>query len=171
MIVPVALDLLGMIGVVLYFTVVPSLWLLVPSVLLSVAGTFLLLSLLVAMQQPRLAYEAEELLIYLDEPQPVRIPVEIVECFFAGQGPSFLPTIQGREPEVSNVIVRLAESALDWHHRDTKPQIAHWCEGYITIRGAWCEPIGNEALGRLNKRLVEVQRERKARLAAEKAAT
>ena len=94
-------------------------------------------------------------------PARVRVPIEVVEVFFVGQGPSNLPKMKGREPETTNIIVRLAESAGEWKHRDVDPRFAHWCEGYVTLRGAWCEPIGETALRRLNKRLVEVQRERK----------
>lgn len=115
--------------------------------------------------QPRLAYERDSLLVFLEGREPVRVPLEIVECFFLGQGPSELPKIDGVEPETSNVIVRLAERAKDWHHRDTKPAIAHWCEGYITLRGAWCEPISGEALKELNHRLATAHREQKSRQA------
>lgn len=166
LLIPAVIELLGSAGLVIYFGAYPSVWVLIPSIALMSVGTLLMLSLLFAMQQPRLAYEEEQLLVYLDEPAPVRVPIDVVECFFLGQGPSFLPNLDGKESETSNVIVRLAESAHEWHHRDTKPQIAHWCEGYITLRGAWCEPISNEALGKLNKRLVEAHRARKARIAA-----
>jgi len=112
--------------------------------------------------QPRLACERNDLLVYFEPRDPVRVPLEIVECFFLGQGPSELPKIAGVEPETSNVIVRLAERAKDWHHRDVKPSLGHWCEGYITLRGAWCEPISGEALKRLNHRLAEAHRRQKA---------
>ena len=114
-----------------------------------------------------MAYEPGKLLVYLGRPEPVRVPIEVIEVFFVGQGASNLPPLKGREPETTNIIVRLAESAPEWKHRDVDPRFAHWCEGYITLRGAWCEPIGETALRRLNKRLVEVQRERKEQAAAE----
>jgi hypothetical protein len=60
------------------------------------------------------------------------------------------------------VVVRLAESATDWKHREVRPAFGQWCEGYITLRGAWCEPITREVMQGLNRRLAEVQRERKA---------
>jgi hypothetical protein len=140
-----------------------SFWL-VPS-FAAVAGIYLIGNLLWHAAQPRLAYEPDSLLVYLEANEPVRVPLEIVECFFLGQGPSELPKIDGMEPETSNVIVRLAERAKDWHHRDVKPAIAHWCEGYITLRGAWCEPISGEALKALNHRLATAHREQKARQA------
>jgi hypothetical protein len=97
------------------------------------------------------------LLVYLDPTRPTRVPIEIVECFFLGQGPSELPKLKGREPETQNVIVRLAEAASEWKHRDVRRALGHWCEGYITIRGSWCEPISPDLMKRLNRRLAEVQ--------------
>src|SRR2546426_1066411 len=76
-----------------------------------------------------------------------------------------LPALAGRDPETANILIRLTESATEWKHRDVSPKFAHWCESYITLSGAWCEPIDGEALRRLNRRLVEVQREQKQRTA------
>jgi hypothetical protein len=125
--------------------------------------------LYLASRTPRLAYERDELLVYLEGFQPVRVPIDIVECFFLGQGPSLLPKVKGKEEETQNIIVRLAESAVDWKHRDVPDRYGHWCEGYITLRGAWCEPITRERMQALNRRLAEVHRERKARLAERQA--
>lgn len=131
-------------------------------------GLFVLMSLWLlgslthAMLLPRVAYQSGELLVYLEFQRPTHVPIDIVEVFFLGQGPSELPKIKGREPETQNVIIRLAESATEWKHRDMKPAIGLWCEGYITIRGSWCEPITPEIMRQLNHRLIEIQRERKA---------
>lgn len=125
------------------------------------AGLMMLASLAWWLPVPRLAYEPGELLVFIDR-QPVRVPIDVVEVFFLGQGPSLLPDLAGREPETSNVIVRLAESAVEWKHRDVNPRIAHWCEGYITLCGAWCEPIRPERLRTLNARLAAIHRERKS---------
>jgi hypothetical protein len=100
--------------------------------------------------------------VYLEPARPTAIPIDIVECFFLGQGPGQLPKLRGRETETQNVIVRLAESATEWKHREVQPAIGLWCEGYITLRGSWCEPIDRNLMQRLNRRLAEVQRERKA---------
>jgi hypothetical protein len=138
-------------------------WLFVAAaILLSLPPLWMLGGLAYASTIPRLAYERGELLVYLDLSQPVRLPIEIVEVFFLGQGPSELPKLAGREPETQNVIVRLAESATEWKQRDVRPGIGHWCEGYITLRGSWCEPITRDVMQQLNRRLAEVQRERKA---------
>jgi hypothetical protein len=153
-----------------------SLWLSVSSgqpwlvsavcLLLAAPPLWMLLGLAYALTRPRIAYAPGELLVFVEMHRPTRVPIEIVECFFLGQGASELPKLGGREPETANVVVRLAESATEWKHRDIKPAFGQWCEGYITIRGAWCEPISRELMQRLNRRLAEVQRERKAAGAA-----
>jgi hypothetical protein len=133
--------------------------------LASVATASLLAVLWIAnrSRQPRLAYANGQLEVYLAR-QPLRVPIEIVECFFMGQGPSFLPAMpigdSKAAPDTANLIVRLAESEPDWKHRDVWPRLGQWCEGYITIRGAFCEPLSKEVAGKLNHRLVEVHRER-----------
>ena len=129
------------------------------------AGTFVM-----AMRRPRLAYGDEQLWVFLDPREPVRVPIEIVECFFLGQGPSFVTSGTKKEAETQNIIVRLAESAVDWKHRDVPDKYGHWCEGYITLRGAWCEPITKDRMAALNRRLAEVHRERKAKAAEERTA-
>lgn len=128
-------------------------------------GVLIALQLLYWMRVPRLAYEDEHLLVYLDSATPTRVPIEIVECFFLGQGASELPKLEGKEPETANVVVRLAESAKEWRHRDVRPTLGHWCEGYITLNGAWCEPIDAESLKRLNQRLVAEHRKLRERRA------
>jgi hypothetical protein len=132
-----------------------------PLVIVAVVPLWMLGELVYAVFHPRVAYEAGELLVFLEPTRPTRVPIDIVEVFFLGQGPSPLPKLKGREPETQNVIIRLAESAAQWKHREVKPAFGQWCEGYITIRGAWCEPITPGVVKRLNQRLAEVQRERK----------
>lgn len=131
-------------------------------VLCMAGGLAMVFSLASWLRVPRLAYEEGELLVYVEQRRPIRVPIDSVECFFLGQGPSRLPQLAGREPETANVIVRLSEAAADWKHRDVNPRIAHWCEGYITLCGAWCEPIQPSALRQLNHRLAEVHRQRKS---------
>jgi len=121
-----------------------------------------------AMMRPRVGYEAGELWVFLEPTEATRVPIDIVEVFFLGQGPSELPRLKGREPETQNVIIRLAESAVDWKHRDVRPAIGHWCEGYITIRGSWCERITPDVMRRLNRRLSEVQKEQRGKSDAER---
>ncbi len=137
-------------------------WLGAVAAIVSLPPVWLLAGLVLALTRPRLAYEEGELLVYVDAYRPTRVPIDVVEVFFLGQGPSELPKLAGREPETQNVVVRLAESATDWKHREVRPAFGQWCEGYITLRGAWCEPITREVMQGLNRRLAEVQRERKA---------
>lgn len=121
------------------------------------AGT-LAAAILLQLRVPRLAYAQDDLLVYTGEHRPVRLPIDIVECFFLGQAPTELGHSSLEEAESRNLVVRLAERASDWHHREIKRSIGHWCDGYITISGIWCEPIDAEMLQELNHRLVEVKR-------------
>jgi hypothetical protein len=116
-------------------------------------------------QSARLALEGDYLVVDLGTPSPLRVPIDIVECFFLGQGPSLLPVGgfgNGRKPpETSTVVVRLADRASQWRQRDVKPALGHWCDGYITIRGIWSEPINGELVRRLNANLIEAHRQLK----------
>jgi len=165
--------LLGMIipGLLLTVAVGPLTWCLMTNqhpgllllfLLLAAVPLWMIGEFLYALAHPRIGYQAGHLLVYLELTRPTKVPIEIVECFFLGQGASELPKLRGREPETQNVVVRLAESASEWKHRDVRPTFGHWCEGYITIRGSWCEPITEALLKHMNQRLVEVQRERRA---------
>lgn len=139
------------------------------AVVLGVLGGVLLGTLWRLMRQPRVAYDAGEVLVHGGLAEPLRVPVEAVECFFVGQAGAMIPDAAGKEAEVRTVIIRLAEAATEWHHRDVKAAFAHWCEGYITIRGTWCEPITPDLLKRLNGRLAALHRERKAQQAEARA--
>ena len=92
-------------------------------VLVAAAGLWMVGQLAYAMTRPRLGYEAGDLLVYLEPTRPTRVPIGVVEVFFLGQGPAELPKLKGREPETQNVIVRLAESAEEWKHRDVRPAL------------------------------------------------
>jgi hypothetical protein len=111
---------------------------------------------------PRMAYEEGQLLLYLPPPEPLRVPIDIVECFFIGQGPSLLPDEKGGEAQAANIIVRLAQKATDWHTAETPPLLAKWADGYITLRGALCESFDGDFVNALNKKLAEIHRARRA---------
>lgn len=111
--------------------------------------------------QPRLAYSDGRLLVYLGGPRPIAVPIEIVEAFLLGQGPSWLAGKKHRRTETTTLVIRLADRAVDWSHRSVHPILGSWCDGYITIRGTWCEPLSVELVNRLNQRLHEVTRARK----------
>jgi len=113
--------------------------------------------LMVEISRPRLAYGDGHLLVRLRGGPPVRVPIEIVECFLLGQGPSMLKGHHDPR-ETSTVVVRLDERAEDWSQVDVKPALGSWCGGHITIRGTWCEPLDVDFVRRMNARLAEVQR-------------
>lgn len=114
--------------------------------LIAVAGLLLL------MRQPRLARSREHLLVYLGM-IPFRIPIDVVEAFLLGQGPTMLPGRRNAAAQTKTVVIRLADSATDWSRREVNPSIGKWCEGYITLRGTWCEPLNVEVVRRLNRNL------------------
>lgn len=120
------------------------------------AGAVTLMILLWQLRQPRLAYQDRHLLIFLRTGPPFRVPIEFVECFWLGQAPSMLPGKQNENTEVAAVVIRIADKAAEWRHQDVKPQLGKWCEGYVTIRGTWCEPLNIDVVNRLNTRLAEV---------------
>lgn len=119
---------------------------------------------------PRIAYDEGFLVLQLTPPDAIAVPIEIVECFFIGQGPSAMPPVDGLEAQSVNVVVRLAEKAVEWKHRDVHTLLAHWCDGYIVIRGIWCEPLDGDLVNRLNKKLAAAHRRQRALAAAERSA-
>ena len=119
-------------------------------------------SLLLWLRRPLLAYRAGHLLVYLRPPQVVRVPIEFVEVFFAGQSETHMPRPRtqttGPAPESRNIVVRLAERATQFQHHPVKSSLGSWEEGYIVVRGTWSEPINKDLFRRLNRRLVEIHR-------------
>ena len=125
-------------------------------------GALLMVSLARELRRPRLGYADGHLLVNLRGGQPIRVPIDVVECFFFGQGPSMLPGRKHQHTEASTVVVRLAEAATEWEHREVNPALGKWCASYITIRGTWCEPLDLQLVNRLNARLAEVHLQLKA---------
>jgi hypothetical protein len=111
---------------------------------------------------PRLVFTGTHLEVTLAA-RPVEVPIDVVEVFFLGQGPSQVHTKTGRDIVNSTLVVRLAESASDWRCRSVNPRLGQWCDGYITIRGIWCEPLNVDVIRRLNHRLVEAKRHKKGK--------
>ena len=136
-------------------------------------------SLFVLARLPRLAKEGDELLVYLQDLKPIRVPLEIVEVFFKGQStvqpalparstPSTeKPTTSITAPRASTIVVRLAEAATDWQERAVNPRMGKWDGGYIILYGTWCEPITGELLKSLNSRLVAAHRQRRGEAPAD----
>ena len=125
---------------------------------MTLLGGVVLGILLMLARQPRLAYRDGHLLVYLRPTGPIRVPIEIVEAFLAGQGPTSLPGTSCKGAETVTIVIRLADRAVEWSHLAVHPVLGSWCDGYITLRGTWCEPLTVDAVMRLNERLSEVQR-------------
>jgi hypothetical protein len=123
-------------------------------------GCVLVLGLIGQLWRPRIAYRAGDVLFYLRAGAPVAVPAEVVEAFFLGQGPANLPTVGQQQPETVNLVARLSQKAPEWSHVEVKPALGRWCDGYVTIRGTWCEPLDGEVIRRLNRRLRELREAR-----------
>lgn len=117
--------------------------------------------LLPQLKRPRLAHAEGELLVYLRSGRPLRVPLEIVECFFLGAGVGQLPGATGQDIPLRNLVMRVAEKATDYHQRDVKSALGRWRDGYVTFHGAWCEPLNLEVVKRLNARLAEAQQRKR----------
>ena len=128
-------------------------------------GVMLVGAMIGQMRRPRIAYSDGEVQFHLRSTTPIAIPVELVEAFFLGQGPLTLP---GAPPEGAtvNLVARISQRAPEWSEREVKPAFGRWSEGYVTIRGTWCEPLDGELIRRLNRRLREVTEERAGQSAA-----
>lgn len=123
------------------------------------ASVVLIVSIILQMRRPRIAYHQGKVHFFLTSRRPHAVPVEIVEAFFIGQGPAGLPGASDRNTRAINLVARLSQRAPDWAERDVKQALGRWEEGYVSIRGTWCEPLTGEVVRRLNRRLSEVQRD------------
>jgi hypothetical protein len=121
------------------------------------AAAAILVMLLHQMLRPRIAYRDGHVLFFLRSGTPLEVPAPVVEAFFLGQGPAMLPGNAGSRQETVNLVARLSQRHTEWAQQPVKPSLGHWCDGYVTIRGTWCEPLGPELIRRLNRRLKEVK--------------
>lgn len=130
-------------------------------------GAALIVGLAVQLARPRMGYHDGHVLFYLRAGSPVAVPVAVVEAFFLGQGPAhpFLRT--GQRGKSVNLIARLAQRETKWSHVAVKPALGRWCDGYVTIRGTWCEPLHIDLVNWLNRRLFEVTAEVRGQMDAE----
>ena len=113
---------------------------------------------------PRVAYADGNVLFYLRAGAPIAVPVHVVEAFFLGQGPAHLPLVSNEGQVAVNLVARLSQKEPQWAQIEVKPALGRWCEGYVSIRGSWCEPLTGDVIRRLNRRLGEVYREHQAAL-------
>ncbi len=123
---------------------------------LSAAALFVATPLLWYLARPRLVRRGDELLLNVRFGPPQRVPLDFVEGFLLGQGPAFLPGESLDNAETTTVVIRLADRAEDFRRRQTHPVLASWCDGYVTLRGTWCEPISLATVEQLNARLAEL---------------
>jgi hypothetical protein len=135
-------------------------WVRVVGWILVALGGFVAAMLVWQGRQPRLAYEDGHLLLNVCSGAPVRLPVEFVQCAFLGAGSTLLPGLGGREIRTANLVMRLEEKATDWAEVSVKPALGRWSEGYITVYGAWCEPLTLDLVQHLNQRLHELKQAR-----------
>lgn len=122
-------------------------------------GLMAVFSLLWHLFRPRIAYSDGHVLFYLRYGGPIAVPIEVVEAFFLGQGPADLPAGRAPEAESTNLIARIAERAQEWKAVDVKPVFGTWCDGYVTLRGAWVEPLTEDLVRRINHQLAVAKRE------------
>lgn len=129
----------------------------IASGLLVLAGLF---GMLIVRQaaRPRVAYKDGQVLFYLLASRPIAVPVEVVEAFFVGQTPVKLPGPDLGHTESINLVARLSQKYPEWADHEVKHALGSWCDGYVTIRGTWCETIDEQLVRRLNRRLTEVSR-------------
>ena len=141
-------------------------WLFWFGAVMLVLGGGLLLTMLVQMRQPRIAYDDGQVLFNLRNGSPIAVPVELVEAFFLGQGPLLLPGPKRHGGATVNLVARISQRDPAFAEREVKPALGRWSESYVTIRGTWCEPLDCELIRRLNRRLREVTEERASQTAA-----
>jgi hypothetical protein len=141
------------------------LWVRIIGYVLLAISALIAISVFYELKRPRLAYGNGKLQVYLRPGPPVNVPIELVEGFLMGQGPSMLPGQKFEQAETTTVVVKLADSAEEFSHIDVKPQYGKWCDSYITIRGTWSEPLNVALVQRLNQRLYEVTRDAKTNVA------
>ncbi len=110
--------------------------------------------------RPRIARRGDWVLFYLRPGAPIKTPLEYVEGFLLGQGPSYLRSNQPDATLASTIVIRLADRAVDYAQREVHMALGSWRHHYVTIRGAWCEPLSLDVVNRLNATLAKAQQER-----------
>ena len=110
-------------------------------------------------QRPRLAVRGGVLLVGLRFGSSIRMPLEVTECAFFGRGPGDIPGRGEKEIKVINLVVRLDQRATEWAKREVWPAFGSWTDGYITIRGTWCEPLTLEVVQHINQRLHDLKQQ------------
>lgn len=121
-----------------------------------------------AAARPRLVRRGDVLRVCLRPLTTYDLPLDVVECVFAGSSP--LGAAVDASPEetqadaeagrrVSTLVMRLAERADTWRMRPTLPPWGRWNDGYIVIDGRWCEPLSPAFAREVSQRLLDAKRE------------
>src|SRR5262245_29276069 len=113
MILPAVLVVIGLI-VLVTKPLSAAAWLLVVVLISFGLGLYLLSIFTLQVRLPRLAYADGNLLVYLRMGSPFHVPTEVVECVFLGTGAGQIPGKSGEELPVRNLVIRLAEKAVDY---------------------------------------------------------
>lgn len=139
-----------------------STWVTIIGVALALLGLVAVAILVREWSRPRVAYHLAHVEFNLRAGKPLAVPLEFVEAFFLGQGEAVVPVKHHSNMETVTLVARLSRRAEEWSHIEVTPSLGRWCDGYVTIRGMWCEPLTVELVARLNRRLYEVNRELRA---------
>jgi hypothetical protein len=153
--------LFALLGAYLLFGIDPSVrawWHWIGGLMVAI-GLFNVLILLLQLREPRIGYMDGHVWFYLGSNAPIAVPVRFVEAFFLGQGPLMLPGSEKNRDATANLVARLSQRETEWADREVKNALGRWSEGYVTIRGTWCEPLNGELVRRINRRLREVTEE------------
>jgi hypothetical protein len=89
---------------------------------------------------------------------PIAVPIDVVEGFLLGQAPAAPARDDDDAAQTATVVARLSQRSETWAHQAVNPALGNWCDGYVTIRGTWCEPLDERVVRRLNQRLADATR-------------
>lgn len=123
------------------------------------AGVALLVAVVLAVwaRRPRIGFDGRSLLLYVRNGSAIRVPIDLVEAFLMGKGPTYLSGKDDYKTEARTLIVRIAERAEEFAKLETNVRLAAWCGHYVTLRGTWTEPLDVDLVHRLNQRLYDAQ--------------
>jgi len=149
--------LLGALGTLMFLLELPTFVQIIGGVV-AVVACLLLLGLCQQLLRHRITHRPGFVCFYLKSGKPIEVPIHIVEAFFLGQGPAHLPGADQDRTKTVNLVVRLSQRETDWAERDVKEALGSWKEGYITIRGTWCEPLTKDVIHHLNSSLSQASK-------------
>ena len=158
MVLPLAMALVGL-GAVVGFWPPSGLvgsFIVAAGALTAVLGGLSVALLGVALRQPRIAFDGAALWFHIDGRAPVRVPLEAVEAFLGGRSESLAS--HARIQKTYAVVVRFADRFPEFHAHPIRHAMGTWQDGYLSIRGLWCEPISAELIKSLNRKLNEAKR-------------